>query len=281
MNRINAYLKTTILLAGLTSLFLVIGYYVGGNDGMIIAIIFGFIFNFISYWFSDRIVLSMSNAKRSDWNNFSELETEVYELCKSMNIPVPKLYIMESIQPNAFATGRNPKNGVVCLTTGLLNMLEKDQVLAGIAHELAHIKNYDILIGTLAAVIVSAISSLINILRFIPMGNSRDDRDGNPLALLLILIISPILAMLLQFAISRSREFVADETAGRYTKKPQALAEALISIDREVKISPMDVNSSIHSLFIHSPISRRGIMELFSTHPLTEKRIQKLMEMKV
>ena len=115
MNRINAYLKTTILLAGLTSLFLVIGYYVGGNDGMIIAIIFGFIFNFISYWFSDRIVLSMSNAKRSDWNNFSELETEVYELCKSMNIPVPKLYIMESIQPNAFATGRNPKNGVVCL----------------------------------------------------------------------------------------------------------------------------------------------------------------------
>jgi len=282
MNKISAYLKTTVLLACLTTIFLLIGYYFGGNGGLVIALVFGLVFNFFSYWFSDRIVLSMSNAKASSWEKFPEYKDEVAQICKDMNIPLPKIYLMDTPQPNAFATGRNPHNGVVCLTTGLINMLDRDQVIGVIAHELAHIKNYDVLIGTLAAVIVSAVSMLINLLTFIPLGVGREDRGGsNPLVYILILIISPILAMILQFEISRSREYVADETAGKYTKNPQALAQALISIDRDVKQYSLQVNNSLHSLFIHSPVSKRGLMEIFSTHPLTEKRVQKLLEMKV
>lgn len=281
MRRINAYLKTTILLAGLTSIFLIIGYYLAGEEGLIVALLFGLVFNLMSYWFSDKIVLNMSNAKASSWDQFPEYREEVNKISADMNIPVPKIYIMDTPQPNAFATGRNPKNGVVCITTGLINMLDKEQVIAVIAHELAHIKNYDILIGTLAAVIVSAISVLIDLLRWLPLNNRDDDRVSNPIVFLVILMISPLIAMILQFAISRSREYVADETASRYTKNPKALAEALISIDRDVRQYSMDINTSMHSLFIHSPISRRGLMELFSTHPLTEKRVQRLMEMKL
>jgi heat shock protein HtpX len=281
MDRINVYVKTTILLAVLTSLFILIGYYFNGTDGMVFALIIALIFNFISYWFSDKIVLSMSNAKKAQWSDLGVIKGDVEKLCKAMKIPMPELYMMESNQPNAFATGRDPEHSVVCVTTGLLHMLEREQIVGVIAHELSHIKNYDVLIGTVAAVMVGAISALIDIVRWTTFFDSRDKRDQNPIAILFIFILAPIIAIILQFAISRSREYEADRTAATYTKNPEALASALVAIDGSVKFKPMNVNSSIHSLFIHSPINSRGVMELFSTHPLTEKRVEKLMNIKV
>ncbi len=282
MQRITAYLKTTILLAGLTSLFLLIGYYFNGTDGVVMALIFALLFNFFSYWFSDKIVLSMSSAQKADWKSLGVIKADVEKLCKAMKIPMPQLFIMQSNQPNAFATGRDPKHSSICITSGLLNMLEREQIVAVISHELSHVKNYDVLIGTLAAVIVGAISFLINIVRWSTFFTSSENRKNeNPFALILTLILAPIIAMILQFAVSRSREYEADRTGSLYTKNPEALASALVAIDDSVKFNPMNVNQSIHSLFIHSPIDSRGLMELFSTHPLTEKRVEKLMSMKV
>ncbi len=268
MERLNAYLKTTILLAGLTSLFLAIGYYFNGTDGLIIALIFGLVFNFFSYWFSDKIVLSMSNAHKADWKSLGVIKTDIEKLCKAMKIPMPELYIMDTSQPNAFATGRNPSHSSICITAGLLNMLDREQVVAVISHELSHVKNYDVLVSTLAAVIVGAISFLINIVRWSTFFASSDNRKNeNPIAIILTIILAPIIAMILQFAISRSREYEADKTGSLYTKNPQALASALVAIDGSVKAYPMKVNQSINSLFIHSPINSRGLSELFSTHP--------------
>lgn len=277
MKRISSFLKVTILLAGLTSLILVFGYYVSGESGLYMALTFSLILNFISYWFSDKIVLSMAHAKPASWESLGSLGKKVENLCVDMNIPMPKLYIMESMQSNAFATGRNPNNGVVCLTTGIMKELDSDQLLGVIAHELAHIKNYDILIASIAAVIASAISTLQS-MAFWFGGGDRENR--NPVVLIVLLITAPIIAMLLQFAISRSREYEADRTAATYTKNPQALASALVSIDGSVRSNPnREVNQSMASLFIHNPFSGRKAMELFSTHPLTEKRVEKLMSM--
>lgn len=277
MRKISAFIKLTILLAGLSALFIAIGYYIGGEQGMYFAVIASLIMNFVSYWFSDKIVIGMSGAREASWKEVGGLESSVQEICDDMNIPLPKLYIMDTLQANAFATGRNPKKGVVCLTTGIMHQLDRDQLLGVIAHELAHIKNYDILISSVAAVIVSAISSLQNLAFWFGFGG-RDDEDRNPLVGLIVLITAPIVAMLLQFGISRSREYEADYTAAKYTKKPEALASALVAIDSSVRSTPIgDVNQSMASLFIHSPFSSRGLMELFSTHPLTEKRVERLM----
>lgn len=277
MRKITAFIKLTILLAGLSALFVALGYYIGGEQGLYFAIIISLVMNFVSYWFSDKIVIGMSGAKEANWSDVVGLEKQVKKLCSDMEIPLPKLYIMDTPQANAFATGRNPKKGVVCLTAGIIQQLDRDQLLGVIAHELAHIKNYDILISSVAAVIVSAISSLQNLAYWIGFGG-RDDEDRNPLVGLLVLITAPLVAMLLQFGISRSREFEADYTAAKYTKNPEALASALVVIDGSVRSTPIGgVNQSMASLFIHSPFSSRGVMELFSTHPLTEKRVERLM----
>lgn len=277
MRKISAFIKLTILLAGLSALFIAIGYYIGGEQGVYFAVIASLVMNFVSYWFSDKIVIGMSGAREASWKEVGGLEKSVQKICDDMNIPLPKLYIMDTLQANAFATGRNPKKGVVCLTTGIMHQLDRDQLLGVIAHELAHIKNYDILISSVAAVIVSAISSLQNLAFWFGFGG-RDDEDRNPLVGLIVLITAPIVAMLLQFGISRSREYEADYTAAKYTKKPEALASALVAIDSSVRSTPIgDVNQSMASLFIHSPFSSRGLMELFSTHPLTEKRVERLM----
>ncbi|MBI2356974.1 zinc metalloprotease HtpX [Candidatus Dojkabacteria bacterium] len=279
MNKISSYLKLTILLAGLTAIFIAFGYYFAGEDGMIFAGILGLILNFFSYWFSDKVVLAMTNAKESDWRSLNGIKKEVEKVCKNMEIPLPKLFIMETAQANAFATGRNPKHAVVCLTTGIISQLEEEQLLAVIAHELSHIKNYDILIASIAAVLASAISSIQNIAYWGGFGG-RDREERNPFLAILLLITAPIIAILLQFGISRSREYEADATAAKYTKNPEALASALIAIDSSVRDTPnREINTSVASLFIHSPFSNREALELFSTHPLTEKRVEKLMSM--
>ncbi|KKR05963.1 MAG: Protease HtpX-like protein [candidate division WS6 bacterium GW2011_GWF2_39_15] len=282
MGRIYSYLKTTILLAGLTALFLGLGYYIAGRDGLYFALIFSLIFNFISYWFSDKIILGMSRAKEADWKVLGNIKKDVQKICRDMKIPLPRLYIMETEQANAFATGRNPNNSVVCVTTGIINQLEYDQLLGVIAHELSHIKNYDVLIASVAAVVVSAISSLQNIFFW---GGFRDDDDSgnrNPVIGIVLLILAPIAAMLLQFAISRSREYEADASAAMFTKSPESLASALIAIDSSVRDNHIhNLNPAFSSLFIHSPFSSRGIVELFSTHPNVEKRVERLMSMEV
>ncbi len=278
MKKIGSFFKITILLAGLTTLIIALGYYISGESGVYTALIFSLILNFISYWFSDKIVLGMAHAKPASWDSLEKIGGKVEKLCSDMQIPMPKLYIMDTPQANAFATGRNPNNGVVCLTTGIMNELSEDQLLGVIAHELAHIKNYDILIASIAAVIASAISTLQSMAFW--FGGGRDNESRNPLVGIILLITAPIVAMLLQFAISRSREYEADATAAMYTKNPEGLASALIAIDGSVRSNPnREINQSMHSLFIHSPISSRGAMELFSTHPLTEKRVEKLMSL--
>lgn len=278
MRILTNYLKTTILLAGLTALFITLGYYFLGEDSMFAVILFSLIFNFVAYFFSDKIALAASGARELKTDELPWLHKEVEKLSKKMEIPVPRLYVSETSQANAFATGRNPKNGVVCVTAGLVNTLDRNQVIAVVAHELAHIKNRDILIGTIAAVVAGAISSLTRIMYW-GGGSRRRDDNGNGLLVLLGLILAPIAAMLLQFAVSRSREYSADETAALYTGRPEDLASALVAIEGSVKIQPMDLNPAFASLYIQNSINARGVMELFSTHPLTEKRVERLMEL--
>ncbi len=278
MRILTNYLKTAILLAGLTALFITLGYYFLGEDSIVAVIIFSLLFNFIAYFFSDKIALSASGARELKKDELPWLHKEVKELSKKMDIPVPRLYVSETSQANAFATGRNPKNGVVCVTAGLVNSLDKNQVMGVVAHELAHIKNRDVLIATIAAVVAGAISSLTRIMYW-GGGSRRRENNGNGLLMLLALILSPIVAMLLQFAVSRSREYSADETAAQYTGRPEDLASALVAIEGSVKVKPMDLNPAFASLYIQNPINARGVMELFSTHPLTEKRVQKLLSL--
>lgn len=279
MRILTNYLKTAILLAGLTALFITLGYYFLGEDSMVAVIIFLLLFNFIAYFFSDKIALSASGARELKKDELPWLHKEVKELSKKMDIPVPRLYVSETSQANAFATGRNPKNGVVCVTAGLVNSLDKNQVMGVVAHELAHIKNRDVLIATIAAVVAGAISSLTRIMYW-GGGNRRRNDSGSGILMLLGLILAPIAAMLLQFAVSRSREYSADETAAIYTGKPEDLASALVAIEGSVKVQPMNLNPAFASLYIQNPINARGVMELFSTHPLTEKRVEKLMSLK-
>jgi len=270
--------KTAILLGVLTGIFLAVGYMIGGQAGLLFALIFSAFTNFISYYYSDSIILSMYGAKELTPQEAPTLFNIVKKLTQRANLPMPRLYIIDMDQPNAFATGRDEHHSAVVVTTGLLRLLNEDEIMGVLAHELSHIKNRDILIATTAATIAGAISALVNIFQFsLIFGIGQDrERNSNPIVALLLIIITPIIASIIQFAISRSREFAADATGAHICGCPLSLAKALKKIHDYVERVPVEVNQGTAALFIENPIGSIG--QLFSTHPPTEERIKRLVE---
>lgn len=269
-------LKTTILLAGLTALLITVGYLLAGNQGAVTFLVISLIMNLVSFWFSDKIALSMSGAKPISEAEAPQLHQDVSLLAKRMGIPKPKVYVIDQAQPNAFATGRNYNNSAVAFTRGIMQTLTREELAGVIAHELAHIKNRDVLLSTIAAVIAGAISSIANIALW--FGGSSENR--NPFAVILVALLAPIAASLIQFAISRAREYEADATAAKATGNPRALASALLRIEDSARYSPMEVNPALSSLYIHPPMIG-NISNLFSTHPPTAQRVLRLESMRV
>jgi len=274
-------LKTMALLATLTALFLWVGAALGGQTGLVTALVFAGAMNFASWWFSDKIVLRMHGAQEVSPEQAPELYHMVRDLATRANLPMPRVYIIPEEAPNAFATGRDPKHGAVAVTAGLLRYLKRDEIAGVIAHELAHIRNRDTLIMTVAAAIAGALSMLANMAMFSSMFGGRSHDEGeegaNPLAGLLGIVVAPILATLIQMAISRSREFLADEAAASISGQPLALANALRRIERWSHEAPMHTASPATAhLFIANPFSGGGMLRLFSTHPPTEARISRL-----
>jgi len=276
-------IKTVLLLGLLTGLLLGIGYLLGGTGGLTIALIFAFIINFISYWFSDRIVLFMYRAKEAKKSENPKLHKIVEEVSKLAGIPKPKVYIVPMNVPNAFATGRNPKHAVVACTTGILSLLDESELKGVIAHEISHIKNRDILISSIAAVIAGAIAYVAMIARFsLFFGGSRDRGIAGIIALILLSIFVPLAAVVIQLAISRSREYLADASGAKTIKNPIALANALMKLDGSVRLHPLKIgNEATAHMFIVNPFSARGLTKLFSTHPPMTERVKRLKEMKV
>jgi heat shock protein HtpX len=278
-------LKTALLLGLLGSLFLFVGYLIGGYQGLTIGLIFALGFNFITYWFSDRIVLALYGAKQAGKEEYYNLHRIVESVAQKAQLPKPRVYIINSPQANAFATGRNQKRAVVACTTGILNILDKDELEAVIGHEISHIKNSDILVGTIAAGIAAVISYVAFMARWAAIfgGFGRDDRDSNGLELIVLGILTPIIATLIQLAISRSREFLADESGAHITQKPLALASALEKIAGSVHHHPLAPHASTTAtahLFISNPFRNLGWLHLFSTHPSTADRVKRLKELK-
>lgn len=274
-------LKTTLFLTLLTLLFLGIGTLLGGRQGMTLAFGMALVMNLGAYWFSDKLVLAMYRARPVTDAEAPELVGAVRHLAQLDNIPMPKVYIIPSETPNAFATGRSPSHAAVAATEGILRILNQDELIGVIAHELSHVKNRDILISSIAAAIAGAIYFLIDMARWSMMfggGRDRENRSGGGLqivAFLLISILAPILAMLIQMAISRSREYQADESGARLCRKPLALASALEKIHAISAQRPMEgANPATAHLFIVNPLSARGLMNLFSTHPPVEHRVE-------
>lgn len=269
--------RTAALMAVLITLIALIGYAVGGPNAMLIAFFFAVAMNFASYWFSDKIILKMYRAREVSRQEAPELYDMVDRLRQRAGMPMPKVVVIPSDQPNAFATGRNPKNGVVAVTSGIVRQLTKRELEGVIAHELAHIQNRDILTASIAATLASAITLLARFAVFVPIGN-RDGNGGNALATILMLILAPIAAFLIQMAISRAREYVADEDGGRICGDPNALADALVRLHQGAAARPMDANPSTAHLFIVNPLAGRmqGIANLFSTHPPMEERVRRL-----
>ena len=267
--------KTGLLMAFLTALFVVVGTTIAGRAGAVIFFAISLIMNLGAYWFSDKIALAMAKAKELDESQAPQIFADVRDLCQKMGLPMPRIYVSPEMQPNAFATGRNPSHSAICVTQGLLQVLDRDEVRSVLAHELGHVKNHDVLITTIAAVVAGAISSIANIAIFFP----SNDNDRNPFAEILMIILAPIAATLIQLAISRSREYAADATSAEYTNKPRDLADALIKIDNVAQNVPMNVNPAFASLYIENPLSGNGISRLFSTHPSTADRVARLMQM--
>jgi heat shock protein HtpX len=273
-------IRTTILLAVMTALILWIGQLFGGRQGMIIALLLAAGMNFFSYWFSDKIVLKMYRAQEVSPQQAPEVYEMVQALSGNAGLPMPKLFVIPKEAPNAFATGRNPEHAVVAVTRGLLNVMDRDEVMGVLAHELAHVKNRDILIGSIAATLSGAIILLANIARFSAIFGGRgggDSRGGaGAVGLIAMSILAPFAAMIIQMAISRSREYLADSTGAGFAGNPEGLARALEKLGRYSKKIPMDANPSTAHMFIVNPLSGRSLMSLFSTHPPLEERIARL-----
>ncbi len=277
------HFKTFILMLVLTGLFILVGTAVGGKSGAIYAFVFAALMNFFAYWFSDKIVLKMYGAKEVSQQEAPELHRIVAELTNRASMPMPKIYIMENDTPNAFATGRNPDHAAVAVTTGLLRILSRDELTGVIGHELSHIKHRDILISTIAATIAGAISMLASMARWgaIFGGGRSDDRGGggaNLIFVLLATMVASIAAMLIQMAISRSREYLADE-GGAHLSHPLSLSKALAKLEMAARRIPMEANPSTAHMFIVNPLSGGGVLSLFSTHPPIGERIARLEEM--
>jgi heat shock protein HtpX len=272
-------LRTTILLAALTALFLVIGGAIGGNQGLFVAFIFALLMNFASYWFSDKIVLSMYGAREVSPQEAPDLYRLVQRLAQRAGIPMPRVYIIPSDAPNAFATGRNPQHGAVAVTEGIMRMLDTDELAGVLAHELGHIRNRDTLIMTVAATLAGAITMLAHMAQWgaIFGFGRRDEEDsgGGVLGLLFMAILAPIAATLIQLAISRSREYFADSTGAAVVGSPSGLARALEKLHYASQRLPMDANPATAHLFIVNPLTGGALVNLFSTHPPIEERIRR------
>ena len=274
-------LKTTFFLAVLSVLFIFIGSAVGGQNGATMALIMAGVMNIGAYWFSDKIVLAMYRARQVTEKEAPELYSVVRELTMRASLPMPKVYIMDNPAPNAFATGRNPEHSAVAVTTGILSLLSRDELAGVVAHELAHIKNRDILISTVAATIAGAISYISHMASWGLMfgGGRRDSEDRNPFGSVIaiaVMILAPIAAMLIQMAISRSREYRADESGAAICGNPLSLAGALKKLHAGTRRIPMEANPATAHMFIVSPLTGGGMLSLFSTHPPIEERIARL-----
>lgn len=274
-----SYIKTAVLLAVLTAILIFFGDMFAGRQGAVIALVFAGVMNFTSYWWSDKIVLAMYRAKEVDEASAPALYRIVRELTMKANLPMPKVYMMNSETPNAFATGRNPDHAAVAVTTGIMKLLEREELEGVIGHELSHVQNRDILISTVAATIAGAISYLSYMAYFASLfGGSRDDdRGGGPFVMLAMMIVAPIAAAIIQLAISRSREFGADAGGAKITGDPMQLANALRKLEYYNKRIPMPgkTEATAH-MFIVSPLSGKQMGRLFSTHPPIEERIRRL-----
>lgn len=274
------WLKTTILMAGIVALFGVVGAAFGGANGMLLALALGGAMNIFAYWFSDKMVLSMYNAREVDEASAPQLYGVVRELSQRAGLPMPRVYLIDEAQPNAFATGRNPEHAAVAATTGILRILSTRELRGVMAHELTHVKHRDILISTIAATVAGAISAIAQF-GFL-FGGRGDDERPNPLVGLIVMILAPIAAMLIQMAISRAREFEADRGGAEISGDPNALADALAKMERYAKGLPLEAaeaHPATAQMMIVNPLSGDGIRNLFSTHPATEERIARLRAM--
>lgn len=275
------WLKTTILMAAITALFVVLGGAIGGKSGMMLALMFALAGNFFAYWFSDKMVLRMYNARQVDEASSPYLYNMVRDLSQRAGLPMPRVYLIDEAQPNAFATGRNPENAAVAATTGILQLLSARELRGVMAHELSHVKHRDILISTISATMAGAISALANFAMFFG-GRDENGNHSNPLVGLLVAILAPIAASLIQMAISRAREFEADRGGAQISGDPHALADALAKIHAYAHGIPMpsaEAHPETGQMMIMNPLSGGGLAGLFATHPPTEERIARLRAM--
>ncbi len=278
-------LKTGLLLGVLTALFVLGGRAIAGEQGMIIGFVMAALMNVFSYWFSDKIVLSMYGAQPVDETRAPGLIAMVRRLATRAQIPMPRVYIIPTDTPNAFATGRNPQHAAVAVTEGIMRILDDDELEGVLAHELSHVTNRDVLISTIAATLAGAITYLAHMAQWASIfgGRSRDDEDGgsNPLVMMIFAILAPIAAMLVQFAVSRAREFQADATGARLAGRTYGLAKALEKIEVASRIEPLPANPATAHMFIVNPLTGQSFARLFSTHPSTEERIARLRAMRL
>ena len=277
------WIKTFLLMGFLTGLVIAAGYYIGGRQGMVFAFVIAAVMNFGSYWFSDKIVLAMYKAQPVTEEDSPQLYSMVERLTSRAGLPMPKLYVVDMPIPNAFATGRDPQHAAVAVTSGLMRLLGSDEVEGVISHELAHVKNRDILIGTIAATLAGAIMMVASMAKWAMIfggmgGRDDEDRQGGGIGMLVLIIVAPIAALLVQMAISRSREYQADATGAQFSGKPMSLANALLKLERGNEAIPADVQPSTAHMFIVNPL-RGGLASLFSTHPPIPQRVDRLRAM--
>jgi heat shock protein HtpX len=278
-------LKTGLLLGVLTALFVLGGQAIAGEQGMIIGFVMAALMNVFSYWFSDRIVLAMYGAQPVDEAQAPGLHAMVRRLAMRAQIPMPRIYVIASDTPNAFATGRNPQHAAVAVTEGIMRILDEDELEGVLAHELSHVTNRDVLISTIAATLAGAITYLAHMAQWAAFfgGRSRDDEEGgsNPLVMILFAVLAPIAAMLVQLAVSRAREFQADASGARLAGRSYGLAKALEKIEVASRLEPLPANPATAHLFIVNPLTGQSFARLFSTHPPTEERIARLRAMRL
>jgi heat shock protein HtpX len=278
-------IKTGILLGALTGLLMFIGGFFGGQKGIVLAFFFAMVLNFGSYWFSDTLVLKMYQARPISESEAPGLHAMVKNLAMKASLPMPRVFIIPGDTPNAFATGRDERHAVVAVTEGILRILNRDELEGVIAHELTHIKQRDILIGSIAATLAGAIVMLANMAQWAAMfgGASRDDEEGGSggvIGLILMAVLAPIAAAIIQMAISRSREYLADAGGAKISGKPYGLANALEKLSRASQAIPLEANPSTAHMFIVNPLTGRSLMNLFSTHPPVEERVARLKSMR-